>query len=92
LTRDVEEQLRQSAAKMERMGHIGNPRFTWRLSNVQTWASVALMDASTCLDSLGNGRDKQDAVRKRVLAVAQATSNALALINKLDPAPRCLRL
>jgi hypothetical protein len=62
------------------------PRFAWHLSNVQTWASAALTDADTCLDSLRSGRD-EDAVRRRVLAVAQATSNALALVNKLDPAP-----
>jgi hypothetical protein len=60
------------------------PRFAWHLSNVQTWASAALTDADTCLDSLRSGRD-EDAVRRRVLAVAQATSNAL--VNKLDPAP-----
>jgi pectinesterase inhibitor-like protein len=84
MARMAEAQLRQSASEMERMGRAGRPRFAWHLSNVQTWASAALTDADTCLDSLGNDRD---AVRTRVLAVAQATSNALALVNKLDPAP-----
>ncbi|CAN6242383.1 unnamed protein product [Urochloa humidicola] len=93
LARDAEERLRQSAAEMERMGRAGTPRFAWALSNVQTWASAALTDASTCLDSLkqdasrGGGRD---AVRRRVVAVAEATSNALALVNRLDPAPHRL--
>jgi hypothetical protein len=64
----------------------------WHLSNMQTWASDALMDTSTCLNSLGNGRDKQDTVWRRVLAVALSTSNALALINKLDPVSCCLFL
>uniref|UniRef100_A0A0E0KM30 Pectinesterase inhibitor domain-containing protein n=1 Tax=Oryza punctata TaxID=4537 RepID=A0A0E0KM30_ORYPU len=86
--RDAEERLRQSAAEMRRMGRSGSPRFAWRLSNVQTWASAALTDASTCLDSLATyaapGVDV-DALRKRVLAVSQATTNALALVNKLDP-------
>jgi hypothetical protein len=86
MARDAEARLRQSAAEMERMGRAGSRQFAWRLSNVQTWASAALTDASTCLDSLGSGRG-MDAVRRRVVAVAQATSNALALVNKLDPAP-----
>ncbi|XP_040379470.1 21 kDa protein [Oryza brachyantha] len=88
--RDAEERLRQSAAEMGRMGRAGSPRYAWRLSNVQTWASAALTDASTCLDSLatytapGAGADV-DALRKRVVATSQATSNALALVNQLDP-------
>lgn len=88
MARDAEEQLRQSAAEMERMGRAGSPRFAWSLSNVQTWASAALTDTSTCLDSLGPAqRDTKEgaAVRRRVVAVAQATSNALALVNKLQP-------
>ncbi|KAL6653217.1 hypothetical protein ACP70R_012142 [Stipagrostis hirtigluma subsp. patula] len=90
LVGDAEDLLRQSAAEMERMGRAGSPRFQWHLGNVQTWASAALTDTSTCLDSLasraGRGVDK-DAVKRRVQAVAQATSNALALVNKLDPEP-----
>ena len=100
LARDAEERLRQSAAEMERMGRAGTPRFAWSLSNVQTWASAALTDTSTCLDSLaqhqarGGGKDSDDAVRvkRRVVAVAQATSNALALVNRLQPAPHRQRL
>ncbi|KAL5214865.1 hypothetical protein ABZP36_004017 [Zizania latifolia] len=86
--RDAEERLRQSAAEMNRMGRAGSPRFAWRLSNVQTWASAALTDASTCLDSLATypspGGQKEE-VRKRVIAMSQATSNALALVNNLHP-------
>lgn len=103
LARDAEERLRQSAAEMERMGRAGTPRFAWSLSNVQTWASAALTDASTCLDSLaqqarrGGRKDSDDAaaarVKRRVVAVAQATSNALALVNRLQtPAPHRQRL
>ncbi|GJN11954.1 hypothetical protein PR202_ga30194 [Eleusine coracana subsp. coracana] len=86
MVRDAEERLRQSAAEMERMGRAGSPRFAWSLSNVQTWASAALTDTSTCLDSLAQAHrdNKDDAVTRRVVAVAQATSNALALVNKLD--------
>lgn len=99
LARDAAERLRQSAAEMERMGRAGTPRFAWSLSNVQTWASAALTDTSTCLDSLAQhqargGKDSDDAVRvkRRVVAVAQATSNALALVNRLQPAPHRQRL
>jgi len=103
LARDAEDRLRQSAAEMERMGRAGTPRFAWSLSNVQTWASAALTDTSTCLDSLaqhkdrgrgGKGSDGDDAVRvkRRVVAVAQATSNALALVNRLQPATHRQRL
>ncbi|CAN6227445.1 unnamed protein product [Urochloa humidicola] len=95
LARDAEERLRQSAAEMERMGRAGTPRFAWALSNVQTWASAALTDTSTCLDSLkqdasSGGGGGKDAVKRRVVAVAEATSNALALVNRLDPAPHRL--
>lgn len=94
LARDAEELLRQSAAEMERMGRAGTPRFEWSLSNVRTWASAALTDASTCLDSLaqaGGGKEEDgDPVRRRVVAVEEATSNALALVNRLDPAPHRL--
>ncbi|TVU06855.1 hypothetical protein EJB05_46891, partial [Eragrostis curvula] len=90
LSRDAEERLRQSAAEMERMGRAGSPRFAWHLSNVQTWASAALTDTSTCLDSLAAGDKDAAAVRRRVTAVAQATSNALALVNRLDPQPHTL--
>lgn len=98
LARDAEERLRQSAAEMERMGRAGTPRFAWSLSNVQTWASAALTDTSTCLDSLAQqsrgGKDSDDAVKvkRRVVAVAQATSNALGLVNRLQPAPHRRRL
>ncbi|KAF8647629.1 hypothetical protein HU200_065264 [Digitaria exilis] len=88
MARDAEGMLRQSAAEMERMGRAGTPRFAWALDNVQTWASAALTDTSTCLDSLAEAHDERDAaaVRRRVIAVAQATSNALVLVNRLDPA------
>nr|CAB3486354.1 unnamed protein product [Digitaria exilis] len=88
MARDAEGMLRQSAAEMERMGRAGTPRFAWALDNVQTWASAALTDTSTCLDSLAEAHEDRDAaaVRRRVVAVAQATSNALVLVNRLDPA------
>ncbi|KAM0883489.1 hypothetical protein ACQ4PT_031594 [Festuca glaucescens] len=91
--RDAADLLRQSAAELAgRMGRASSPRFAWRLSNAQTWASAALTDADTCLDSLatytGAGAAPRDDVKRRVVAVEQATSNALALVNRLQPPRR----
>uniref|UniRef100_A0A453AAX5 Pectinesterase inhibitor domain-containing protein n=2 Tax=Aegilops tauschii subsp. strangulata TaxID=200361 RepID=A0A453AAX5_AEGTS len=82
----------QSAAELGgRVGRASSPRFAWCLSNVQTWASAALTDAETCLDSLaasaGAGAPRED-VRRRVVAVEQAAGVALALVNRLQPARR----
>jgi pectinesterase inhibitor-like protein len=56
------------------------------MSDVQTWVSAALTDQSTCTDGFqeanANGEIKT-VVRGRIVQVAQLTSNALALLNKL---------
>ncbi|CAM0908117.1 unnamed protein product [Alopecurus aequalis] len=93
--RDAADLLRQSAAELGgRMGRASSARFAWRLSNAQTWASAALTDADTCLDSLatyaGAGAPRDDGVKRRVVALEQAASNALALVNRLQPPPRPL--
>ncbi|KAJ8467792.1 hypothetical protein OPV22_030344 [Ensete ventricosum] len=87
-TQDIVDQLRQSVAEMGRLGRARSPRFAWHLSNVQTWVSAALTDADTCLDSLSQnaGPAVRAAIRKRVVEVAQVTSNALALVNRIEPA------
>ncbi|KAF7005879.1 hypothetical protein CFC21_020980 [Triticum aestivum] len=90
--RDAADLLKQSAAELGgRVGRASSPRFAWCLSNVQTWASAALTDAETCLDSLatyaGAGAPRED-VRRRVVAVEQAAGIALALVNRLQPARR----
>ncbi|CAN6162744.1 unnamed protein product [Urochloa humidicola] len=69
-------------------GRAGSPAFKWHLSNVQTWCSAALTDENTCLDGLsGRGVDAKTraAIRGKVVEVAQVTSNALALVNKVGP-------
>ncbi|XP_047065383.1 21 kDa protein-like [Lolium rigidum] len=92
--RDAADLLRQAAAELGgRMGRASSPRFAWRLSNAQTWASAALTDADTCLDSLATyagaaGAAPRDDVKRRVVAVEQAASNALALVNRLQPPRR----
>lgn len=73
---------------VQELGHTGtavSQDFMWHMSNVQTWVSAALTDENTCLDGFAGrvmeGKVK-DAVRRRVIDVAQVTSNALALINR----------
>ncbi|KAG2614173.1 21 kDa protein-like [Panicum virgatum] len=82
--------LRDAAQEMggAGMGRAGSAAFKWHLSNVQTWCSAALTDENTCLDGLaGRGVDAgtRAAIRGRVVEVAQVTSNALALVNKVGP-------
>ncbi|CAJ1958601.1 unnamed protein product [Sphenostylis stenocarpa] len=59
--------------------------FAWHISNVETWVSSALTDESTCGDGFAgkalSGKMK-DAIRGRMVNVAQVTSNALSLINQ----------
>ena len=73
---------------IQELGHTGkavSQDFMWHMSNVQTWVSAALTDENTCLDGFA-GRvmegNVKTAVRRRVVEVAQVTSNALALINR----------
>ncbi|CAN6173568.1 unnamed protein product [Urochloa humidicola] len=83
--------LRDAAQEMGGAGMAGraeSPAFKWHLSNVQTWCSAALTDENTCLDGLsGRGVDAKTraAIRGKVVEVAQVTSNALALVNKVGP-------
>lgn len=80
--------LRDAAQELGgNMGSAGSPSFKWHLSNVQTWCSAALTDENTCLDGLSRGVDAgtRAAIRGKVVEVAQVTSNALALVNRVGP-------
>ena len=80
--------LRDAAQELGgNMGRAGSPGFKWHLSNVQTWCSAALTDENTCLDGLSRGVDDSTraAIRGKVVEVAQVTSNALALVNRVGP-------
>ncbi|XP_072957114.1 pectinesterase inhibitor 9-like [Typha angustifolia] len=83
--RDSVDRLRSSIREMGRMGRARSPRFQWALSNVQTWVSGALTDETTCLDGLSRGVSPavRSAIRGKVVEVAQVTSNALALVNRI---------
>ncbi|KAG8074654.1 hypothetical protein GUJ93_ZPchr0006g41292 [Zizania palustris] len=85
---DSVEHLRDAAQELGgNMGRAGSPGFKWHLSNVQTWCSAALTDENTCLDGLSRGVDAgtRSAIRGKVVEVAQVTSNALALVNRVGP-------
>ncbi|KAF4360445.1 hypothetical protein CsatB_004102 [Cannabis sativa] len=80
---DTVDRLSQSVREL---GHMGSGQdFVWHMSNVQTWVSAALTDENTCLDGFGgrgmNNGNVKAAIRRRVVSVAQVTSNALALVN-----------
>ncbi|KAE7997104.1 hypothetical protein FH972_001766 [Carpinus fangiana] len=82
---DSVNQLSQSIRELHRLGHepVGDD-FFWHISNVESWVSAALTDASFCLDELpGRNIGKLKAtIKGKVLNVAQATSNALALFHR----------
>ncbi|XP_030468560.2 pectinesterase inhibitor 9-like [Syzygium oleosum] len=80
------DQLTQSIRELRRLGqeNVGD-NFYWHISNVESWVSAALTDATTCLDELppGNRMSKTKAVLKgKVLNMAMTTSNALALFHR----------
>ncbi|XWS61927.1 hypothetical protein CRYUN_Cryun07bG0166700 [Craigia yunnanensis] len=82
---DSVDRLSQSVKELGHMGRAVGQDFIWHMSNVQTWVSAALTDQNTCLDgfagSIMDGNIKV-AIRRRVVNVAQVTSNALALVNQ----------
>ena len=82
---DGVDRLAQSIIELRRMNQEGGDSdFTWRMSNIETWVSAALTDATTCVDGF-SGRDMgklKATIKGKVLNVAQVTSNALALVNR----------
>ncbi|PSS11502.1 Pectinesterase inhibitor domain protein [Actinidia chinensis var. chinensis] len=82
---DTVDQLTRSIRELSRTGQAAGQNFMWHMSNVQTWVSAALTDENTCVDGFAghvmDGNVKA-AIRRRVVSVAQVTSNALALVNR----------
>ncbi|KAL3521434.1 hypothetical protein ACH5RR_019583 [Cinchona calisaya] len=82
---DSVDRLSNSIQELKNLGRASGPGWFWHISNVQTWVSAALTDASTCADGFAgralNGRIKWS-IKTRMTNVAQVTSNALALINQ----------
>lgn len=63
----------------------GSSEFRWHASNVKTWMSTALTDASMCIDGFSGraigGRTKA-LIKAKVLNLQQVTSIGLALFNR----------
>lgn len=84
------DQLSMSVKELRRLGHEqaeGGHRHDmifWHISNVETWVSSALTDASNCVDAFpGRRMSKLKAtVKGKVQNVAELTSNALALFHR----------
>ncbi|KAJ7962157.1 putative 21 kDa protein [Quillaja saponaria] len=83
---DSVDQLSESIKELRRLDQ--NPtiddQFLWHISNVYTWVSAALTDASSCVDEFpGHRMSKMKAtIKGKVLNVEQVTSNALSLFHR----------
>ncbi|GAV78657.1 PMEI domain-containing protein [Cephalotus follicularis] len=82
---DSVDQLSRSIKELRRLDLESDGRNTfWLIGNVETWVSAAMTDASTCIDEFPvHSMSKLRAtIKGKVLNVAQATSNALALFHR----------
>ncbi|CAL5404882.1 unnamed protein product [Camellia sinensis] len=81
---DSVDQLRNSIGEMKKLKKGSN--FDLTMNDIQTWVSAALTNDDTCTEGFAgkamNGKVKY-IVRRRIVKIAQLTSNALALINRL---------
>ncbi|KAL5073233.1 hypothetical protein RYX36_012217 [Vicia faba] len=81
---DSVDQLSQAIKELKRLNQIStiiNDKVLWHISNVETWVSTALTDASSCVQSFPGRRmsKRVAAIKVRAKNVAEVTSNALAL-------------
>ncbi|CAJ2655268.1 unnamed protein product [Trifolium pratense] len=77
------DELRRSIDEISR---LRTSNFELTMSDIQTWVSAALTDENTCTDGfqeINVTGNIKTIVRGKIVQVAQLTSNALALINKL---------
>ncbi|XP_058734622.1 pectinesterase inhibitor 9-like [Vicia villosa] len=83
---DSVDQLTQAIKELKKLNQFNtiiNDKVLWHISNVETWVSTALIDASSCVQSFpGHRMSKRVAtIKVRAKNVAEVTSNALALFN-----------
>ncbi|XP_004514337.1 pectinesterase inhibitor 9-like [Cicer arietinum] len=83
---DSFDQLSQAIKELKRLNQsstIISDKVLWHISNVETWVSTALTDASSCVQSLPGDRMSKRVAMIKVKAknVAEVTSNALALFH-----------
>ncbi|KAK2433031.1 pectinesterase inhibitor [Trifolium repens] len=83
---DSVDQLSQAIKELKRLNNFNtiiNDKVLWHISNVETWVSTALTDASSCVQSFPGHRMSKRVATIKVKAknVAEVTSNALALFH-----------
>ncbi|KAK9076440.1 hypothetical protein SSX86_004774 [Deinandra increscens subsp. villosa] len=91
---DGVKQITQSFKELQQMGKDGDEKFLWHESNVQTWVSAALTDATTCIDDVLGGvisESEKAMIRARILKVKQLASNSLALFTRFTTRYRASR-
>lgn len=85
---DSVDQLSQAIKELRRLSKRSNTiddSMLWHISNVETWVSTALTDASYCVQSFPSSHrmSKRTATIKiKAQNVAEVTSNALALFHR----------
>ncbi|PWA37726.1 pectinesterase inhibitor domain-containing protein [Artemisia annua] len=87
-------QITQSVKEIQEMGKDGEEKFAWHESNVQSWVSAALTDATTCMDGvLGDeiGSKAKSMIKARFLNVKELASNSLAMFNRFTARHRASR-
>nr|GEV24758.1 pectinesterase inhibitor 9-like [Tanacetum cinerariifolium] len=87
-------QITQSLWEIQKMGKDGEEKFAWHESNVQSWVSAALTDATTCMDGvLGDeiGSKAKSMIKGRFLNVKELASNSLAMFNHFTARHRASR-
>ncbi|KAK2650584.1 hypothetical protein Ddye_018073 [Dipteronia dyeriana] len=79
------DQLSQSIEELHRLNQeeAFSDKSFWHISNVETWVSAALTDATTCVDQfpVRNMSKLKATIKGKVLNMVQVTSNALALFH-----------
>ncbi|KAL5859914.1 hypothetical protein ACOSQ4_001210 [Xanthoceras sorbifolium] len=80
------DQLSQSIKELRRLNQeeAFSDQSFWHISNVETWVSAALTDATTCVDQfpVRNLSKLKATIKGKVLNMVQVTSNALALFHR----------
>ncbi|KAK9076433.1 hypothetical protein SSX86_004767 [Deinandra increscens subsp. villosa] len=87
-------QITLSFKELQKIGKDGDENFMWHESNVQTWVSAALTDATTCIDGIlgeGFGRREQAMIKARFVNVKQLASNSLAMFSRFTTRYRASR-
>ncbi|KAK7260194.1 hypothetical protein RIF29_26032 [Crotalaria pallida] len=84
---DSVDQLSQAIKELRQLSRHGsaiNDDMLWHISNVETWVSTALTDASSCVYSFPGRRMSKSmaAIKVKAQNVAEVTSNALALFHR----------